>query len=127
MATDTPRSQDLYIRQFLNDEGHSGLASVLAEVKTGDIGESYLDFGADLSISDCNRTIQLDFGVYGNAEDADERKELRQDLQNARNKAKRLMDSVLAFMEALEVGLNQVEADLDRRDAESANKPQQEG
>jgi hypothetical protein len=128
MPIDTPREgQTFYIRQFLNDEGHGGLAAVLAEVNTGDVEESYMDFGAELSLSDCNRTVQIDFGVYGNAEDADDRAELRKDLQNARNKAQRLADTISAFMEALEHGLMYVEADLDRRDAEAANKTQQEG
>jgi hypothetical protein len=127
MSDTSDEGQILYIRQFLNNEGHSGLAAMLAEINTGDLGENYLDFGADLSISDCNRTVQLDFGVYGTADEAKDRAELRKDLQNARDKAQRFADIVSAFMEGLDFGLMQVEAELDRRDAEAANKTQQEG
>ncbi len=115
----TVEGQLLYIRQFLNSAGHGGLAAVLAEVNEGEREGNYLDFGATLSISDCNRTAVLDFGVYGTTDDAKDRAQMRKEAQNARDKARRLLGAVTAFVAVLNEGLDDFEKELDRRDAEA--------
>jgi hypothetical protein len=101
-----------YRRQFLNEEGHHSVAAVLAEIKEGDDDKGYLDFGATLQIADCNRSITLDFGVFGTTRTAKERKELRSNLDNARLKAARLRTAVNDFISGLETELDRVEYDL---------------
>lgn len=105
-----------YSRIFLNVEGHHGLAAVLAEVKDGDDSADYLDFSATFEISDCNRTVSLDFGVYGGTSTQENRDELRADLVNAREKARRLVAELNEFVGALDTALDGVEQDLDKRD-----------
>jgi hypothetical protein len=111
-----------YSRQFLNNEGHHGLAAVLAEVKDGDTSDDYLDFGALFEVSDCNRTVSLDFGVYGSLGSEDDRAELRDALENAKAKAARLKAELDAFVGALEAGLEGVEKVLDKKDGKSKKK-----
>lgn len=53
-----PEKRLYYKREFLNREGHNGLAAILADV--GDPGkQNYFD--ATLTISDCSRNISLEF------------------------------------------------------------------
>lgn len=111
-----------YRREFLNEEGHHGLAAVLAEIKEGDQNEDYVDFGATLQISDCNRSVTLDFGVFGTANNARDLEILRADLANAYEKAMRLMNTVDLFMDALEEGLTKVGAELDKREKQQSAK-----
>ncbi|MER5754396.1 hypothetical protein [Streptomyces sp. NPDC002088] len=111
-----------YSRRFLNNEGHHGLAAVLAEVKDGDDRDEYLDFGATFEISDCNRTVTLDFGVYGATGTPDERTELRGDLENARAKALRLKAELDAFVGVLDEALDGVEKNLAKRDRKAKKK-----
>jgi hypothetical protein len=118
----TDEQRRLYIREFLNNEGHHGLASVLAEINDGDQEDGFLDFGASLTISDCNRSTVLDFGVYGRATDQDDRDQLREDLENARAKADRLKGAIFLFVQKLDEALSDVETDLDDRDRKASKK-----
>lgn len=118
----TPDQRRLYIREFLNNEGHHGLGAVLAEISDGDSSADYLDFDAVLQIQDCSRSVRLDFGVYGRTEDQKDRDQLRKDLENARAKADRLKGAVYLFLEKLEEALSEVETDLDKRDSKAAKK-----
>ncbi|MFE9525136.1 hypothetical protein [Streptomyces sp. NPDC006631] len=122
-TTSTPEEQRrLYIREFLNNEGHHGLASVLAEITDGDDSDDYLDFGATLQITDCSRSVNLDFGVYGQTGTQKDRDQLRQDLENARAKADRLKGAIFLFVQKLDEALSDVEQNLDKRDARAAKK-----
>ncbi|MFE2099547.1 hypothetical protein [Streptomyces sp. NPDC059468] len=105
-----------YSRRFLNNEGHHGLAAVLTEVNDGDTDSAFLDFGASVTISDCNRTVTLDFGVYGGTTSDKDRAELRADLKNARAKAALLKAELDAFVGALDEALVDVETELDKRE-----------
>lgn len=107
-----------YRREFLNEEGHHSLAAVLAEIKQGDQDPAYLDMGATFQVGDCSRSITLDFGVFGTAKTTKDRKELREDIANARIKAERLLSTLREFVDTLDGALETVEFDLDRRDAE---------
>jgi DNA-binding XRE family transcriptional regulator len=105
-----------YSRQFLNEPGHHGLAAVLTEVNDGDTDSTFLDFGASVTISDCNRTVTLDFGVYGGTGTDKDRAELRASLKNARAKAALLQAELNAFVGALDEALVDVETELDKRE-----------
>jgi hypothetical protein len=72
----------LYIRKFINKPGNHTVASVLASVDRG---------GCTFIISDCDRTIKLDFNTYKE----DGRK-------NAIYKAQTLIDILTEFKIALE-------------------------
>lgn len=113
MSVNQPRH---YSRQFLNNEGHQGLAAVLAEVTDGDSSDDYLDFGALFEVSDCNRTVSLDFGVYGSLATEDERAELRAVLENSRAKAIRLAAELNAFVAVLGEALTDVEVTINQHD-----------
>jgi hypothetical protein len=118
----TDEQRRLYIREFLNNEGHHGLGAVLAEINDGDDSDDYLDFSATLQIQDCSRSATLDFGVYGQTSKQKDRDQLRKDLENARAKADRLKGAVYLFIEKLEEALIDVESDLDERDLKAAAK-----
>jgi hypothetical protein len=118
----TDEQRRLYIREFLNNQGHHGLGAVLAEITDGDDSDSYLDFGATLQIQDCTRSVTLDFGVYGGTTTEQDREQLRKDLENARAKADRLKGAVLLFVQKLDEALSDVETDLDKRDKKAAKK-----
>jgi hypothetical protein len=118
----TDEQRRLYIREFLNNEGHHGLGAVLAEINDGDDSDDYLDFSATLQIQDCSRSATLDFGVYGQTGKQSDRDQLRKDLENARAKADRLKGAVYLFLEKLDEALSDVEADLDKRDSKAAKK-----
>jgi hypothetical protein len=118
----TDEQRRLYIREFLNNEGHHGLGAVLAEINDGDESEDFLDFGASLTINDCNRSISLDFGVYGQTTTEEDRDQLRKDLENARAKADRLKGAVYLFIQKLDEALSDVETNLDERDKKSKKK-----
>lgn len=105
-----------YRREFLNEEGHHSLAAVLAEVKLGDQDPAYLDMGATFQVGDCSRSVTLDFGVFGTAKTAKDRKALREDIENSRIKAERLLATLREFTGTLHDVLAEVEADLDARD-----------
>ncbi|MDX3260798.1 hypothetical protein PV336_16375 [Streptomyces sp. MI02-2A] len=118
--SDAPRTQNetklLYIREFLNNEGVNGLAAILADVDMGDTNEQFLDFGASITLSDCNRTVELDFSAYGSTGTKDDRDALRKDIKNARDKADRLLVAMTTFVARLNTGLMRVENELDLRD-----------
>jgi hypothetical protein len=116
----TDEQRRLYIREFLNNEGHHGLGAVLAEINDGDDSDDYLDFSATLQIQDCSRSATLDFGVYGTTGTQKDRDQLREDLENARAKADRLKGAVYLFIEKLDEALTDVETDLDKRDRKAA-------
>uniref|UniRef100_A0AAU3I9G0 Uncharacterized protein n=1 Tax=Streptomyces sp. NBC_01393 TaxID=2903851 RepID=A0AAU3I9G0_9ACTN len=115
----TDEQRRLYIREFLNNQGHHGLGAVLAEINDGDESDDYLDFGATLQIQDCSRSVTLDFGVYGQTSTEEDREQLRKDLENARAKADRLKGAVFLFIQKLDEALSDVETDLDKRDKKS--------
>jgi hypothetical protein len=121
-TTVTPDQRRLYIREFLNNEGHHGLGAVLAEINDGDESDDYLDFSASLQIQDCSRSAILDFGVYGQTGTQEDRDQLRKDLENARAKADRLKGAIYLFIEKLDEALSDVETDLDERDRKAAKK-----
>jgi hypothetical protein len=118
----TDEQRRLYIREFLNNQGHHGLGAVLAEINDGDDSADYLDFGATLQIQDCSRSVTLDFGVYGQTVTEEDREQLRKDLENARAKADRLKGAVYLFIEKLDEALSDVETDLDQRDRKAKKK-----
>ncbi|MFJ6508691.1 hypothetical protein [Streptomyces sp. NPDC091879] len=118
----TDEQRRLYIREFLNNQGHHGLGAVLAEINDGDASDDYLDFGATLQIQDCSRSVTLDFGVYGQTNTEEDRDQLRKDLENARAKADRLKGAVYLFIEKLDEALSDVETDLDERDRKAKKK-----
>jgi hypothetical protein len=118
----TDEQRRLYIREFLNNQGHHGLGAVLAEINDGDHSDDYLDFGATLQIQDCSRSVTLDFGVYGQTVTEEDREQLRKDLENARAKADRLKGAVYLFIEKLDEALSDVETDLDKRDRKAKKK-----
>jgi hypothetical protein len=122
MTAITDEQRRLYIREFLNNQGHHGLGAVLAEITDGDESDTYLDFGASLQIQDCSRSVTLDFGVYGGTASQDDRDQLRKDLENARAKADRLKGAVLLFVQKLDEALSDVEQDLNKRDRRAAKK-----
>jgi hypothetical protein len=121
-TTATDEQRRLYIREFLNNQGHHGLGAVLAEINDGDTSDDYLDFGATLQIQDCSRSVTLDFGVYGQTGTEEDRDQLRKDLENARAKADRLKGAIYLFIEKLDEALSDVETDLDKRDRRAAKK-----
>jgi hypothetical protein len=121
-TTATDEQRRLYIREFLNNQGHHGLGAVLAEINDGDSSDDYLDFGATLQIQDCSRSVTLDFGVYGQTGTEEDRAQLRKDLENARAKADRLKGAIYLFIEKLDEALSDVEIDLDKRDRRAAKK-----
>lgn len=47
----------VYVRKFLNLKGHHTTAAILAEINPG-------DKNCTLDISDCNRTISLEFDLW---------------------------------------------------------------
>jgi hypothetical protein len=114
-----------YSRKFLNNEGHHGLAAVLTEVTDGDKSDTYLDFSASMTVSDCNRTVTLDFGVYGGTTSKKDRAELRANLENARAKAALLKAELDAFVGALDDALGDVEQDLDKRERKAKKAKKQ--
>jgi hypothetical protein len=118
----TDEQRRLYIREFLNNQGHHGLGAVLAEINDGDESDDYLDFSATLQIQDCSRSAILDFGVYGQTGTQKDRDQLRKDLENARAKADRLKGAIYLFIEKLDEALTDVETDLDARDRKHAKK-----
>jgi hypothetical protein len=123
MSTATNDEQRrLYIREFLNNEGHHSLGAVLAEINDGDDSDDFLDFGATLQIQDCSRSVTLDFGVYGQTVTEKDREQLRKDLENARAKADRLKGAIYLFIEKLDEALSDVETDLDKRDRKAKKK-----
>jgi hypothetical protein len=123
MSTATNDEQRrLYIREFLNNEGHHSLGAVLAEINDGDDSDDFLDFGATLQIQDCSRSVTLDFGVYGQTATEKDREQLRKDLENARAKADRLKGAIYLFIEKLDEALSDVETDLDKRDRKAKKK-----
>jgi hypothetical protein len=123
MSTATNDEQRrLYIREFLNNEGHHSLGAVLAEINDGDDSDDFLDFGATLQIQDCSRSVTLDFGVYGQTVTEKDREQLRKDLENARAKADRLKGAIYLFIEKLDEALSDVETDLAKRDRKAKKK-----
>jgi hypothetical protein len=114
-----------YSRQFLNNEGHHGLAAVLTEITDGDKSDTYLDFSASVTVSDCNRTVTLDFGVYGGTTSKKDRAELRADLENARAKAALLKAELDAFTASLDEALGDVERDLGKRERKAKKAKKQ--
>lgn len=76
------RKPRLYIRKFLNKPGHHTVASVLCSVNHGDV---------TFILSDCDRTIKLDFNGYR----AEGRK-------NSIYKAQALIDVLSQFKSAME-------------------------
>jgi hypothetical protein len=108
-------SRTLYsTAEFLNNPTHRDVSAISAEIKPGDQGEDYVDFGAILQISDGNNTVNFDFGVYGNLHS--ERDELRSDLENVRDKARRLRDNIATFVANLEGALVDVQAAIDNEE-----------
>jgi hypothetical protein len=105
-----------YSRTFLNDEGVTGMAAVVAGIQPGDQSDEYLDFGATLEISEDGRGVSFDFGVYGATGSPVQREELRAELVNARNKAHRLQAEINAFVASLTDALDTVENDLIDKD-----------
>jgi hypothetical protein len=120
-----PSNASHYSRQFLNNEGHHGLAAVLTEVTAGDKSDTYLDFSASVTVSDCNRTVTLDFGVYGGTTSKKDRAGLRSEMENARAKAALLKAELDAFVGALDEALGDVEKDLDKRERKAKKSKKQ--
>ena len=90
-----PTEIDYLTRDFLNLEGHHAGAYLLASVKAGQREdptrfEAWVD--ASLTLTDCNRQIQLDFSAW-NAEAR----------ENALHKARLLRDRIDAFVETFEL------------------------
>ena len=91
-------------RQFLNTEADGGVAFVKARVGEGSVdGNGYANLDAELTISDCNRQITLDFSVYGSRERLDE------EIENIRTKLRRLRTTLAAFDRALTDQLERIE------------------
>lgn len=86
-----------YKRQFLNTEEHSGLASIEAKVYQCCDDKNV---EATVSISDCNRTIDLDFGVWGT-----------KNIPNNLGKIRKIINTLKAFETALRAEYDEVTDD----------------
>jgi hypothetical protein len=87
-----------YHRAFLNNEGFHGIAAALAHIDIENYdGLSTPTVQGCVQISDCSRTVTLDFAVHSEAEAA-----------NAMIKASRLRDLFTQFCVALEVACAEV-------------------
>jgi len=85
--------QVFYARKFLNKRGVNGLAAVLAAIY---VGENYID--AELTISDCSRSINLD--VWSDDE---------QGYKIILNKLETLIDTLSDFKEAYQEAAHELE------------------
>lgn len=98
---------NFYIRRWLNKERHHAGAHVIAEVRVrtwkGHDKEKkkYVSVDADLTIADCNRTVTLDFGAYGDSFDRDKK--------NVRYKVNTLRHSINQFLDAVEQAYDEAE------------------
>lgn len=102
MTDDLPTSNHRhYSRTFLNRPGENGLAAVLAEIEAGDTDDNYVDFSAHLTLSDCNRTVMLDFGVYGSTRTEKDIVDLRSSSANGIHKALALKAEIDEFVKVL--------------------------
>lgn len=79
-------------RQFLNTETNGGNAFVSCYVNAADGN----NVSAEITLSDCNRQITLDFCVYGNRDGAD-----AEQLANVRQKIAKLRKAIVSFETAL--------------------------
>lgn len=80
-----------YKRQFLNTEDHGGMACIEAKVYACE-GKNV---EATISISDCNRTVDLDFGAWGT-----------DSIPNNLGKIRKLINTLKAFETALRAEYN---------------------
>lgn len=86
-----------YRRRFLNRRGHHGGAYVLAQVEVDRSPSTEApDVYATLTVSDCRRSTQLDFGVF-----------LDRDAANALHKARQLQEVLRDFTAALETAIEE--------------------
>jgi hypothetical protein len=90
------KKKKFYRRQFLNKPRHHSTALVLAEIteNTTDYGDSKPArywFDADITLSDCNRQINLDFNAHD-----------EHSLRNSLSKLKNLQKVITQFQQAYE-------------------------
>lgn len=80
-------SSKIYKREFLNVKEGTAFSEV-----SGETGENYID--ARLKVSDCNRTVELDFSVY------DETNKTRRDRIAKADKLIAQLHMLRAFLQA---------------------------
>jgi hypothetical protein len=91
-------TEGYYRREWLNEPGIHGGAHVIATVG---IDEDWCEghrVDASLTISDCNRSVQLDFDLWTGNEGVDE-----DDRRNGLHKARLLAEIAREFADALEL------------------------
>ena len=104
----TKLPRDFYVRKFLNRPKFHSTAMVLGgvQVRLESFRKSkpaQVAMEADLTLSDCDRQITLDFHLWVDADLAA--------VANARHKSRVLRESVNGFLNAVDVALDLIEAD----------------
>lgn len=80
-------------REFLNLESHYSVAAIYAEIqKAQDVYESGRELPAHIVISDCKRSVQLEFGISAEI-----------DLENAMHKLDTMIDVLIGFKTELKL------------------------
>lgn len=97
------RDKVYYKREFLNTAENTGTAFIEAYIEGGGRKRdgSQESVNAGIKIGDCNRIIDLDFGVYFGAEDSGEVK------RNVLQKIRRLRLAFATFETALKEALGE--------------------
>ena len=90
-----------YVRQFLNTEEDGGTAFIEFEVREVEHYDKASSVDVTFKVADCNRIVNLDFGVY--VSDGD-------DVEHKRVKLRRLVRAVNGFAKALNAALDEIEA-----------------
>ena len=93
-----PTRRFLYRRKFLNRPRHHAGANVIARVELEQVKERDPNIEASLSISDCRRSIELDFDIWSRA-----------DARNALHKAAVLRDVLEEYVSALQEAVDEWE------------------
>ncbi len=89
-------------RAFINDS--EGLAAIDGDVKLT-LGEKHAGLSAYLTITDCSNQICLDFEIWESSKDV-------QHIRLRRKKAKRMRTMLNDFLDAVELGLDEMEEKL---------------
>ncbi|GAB3401791.1 hypothetical protein [Flindersiella endophytica] len=93
-----PTRRFLYRRKFLNRPRHHAGANVIASIELERVKDRDPNVEASLEISDCRRSIQLDFDIWSKA-----------DARNALYKATVLRDLLEEYVEALQAAVDEWE------------------
>jgi hypothetical protein len=94
-----PTRRFLYRRKFLNRPRHHAGANVIASIQLERAKDREPNVEASIEISDCRRSIQLDFDIWSPAE-----------ARNALHKATVLRDVLEEYVEALQAAVDEWES-----------------